>query len=54
MFYSLRIWNVPGKLAVIKGQSGFLSEDKEQVDLRKLIIILVLAPLDLVKGLGVA
>ena len=54
MFYRFGIRNVPGKLTVIKGQSGFFSENKEQVDLRKLIIILVLAPLDLVKGLGVA
>ena len=54
VFYRLGIGDVPGELAVVKGQSGFLSKNKEQIYLRKLIIILVLAPLDLVKGLGIA
>ncbi len=54
MFYCLGIRDIPGKFAVVKGQSRFLAENKEQVDLRELVIILVLAPLDLVEGLGVA
>ena len=54
MFYRLGIGDVPSELAVVKGQSGFLPKNKEQINLRKLVIILVLAPLDLIKGLRVA
>ena len=38
---------------IVEGQSGGLAENKEQVDLWEFIILFVLAPLDLVKGLRV-
>ena len=53
MLYRLGIRYISGEFTIVKWQSRLFAEDQEEVDLRKFIIFLVLAPLNLIQGLGI-